>query len=86
MTHFVPSPSRPTQYGQSDYERQLVLDCRRSHQEHWAVVQRNGNASAFSGYRWTPSAYSGVRCTECGRYWRTKAGYVRYLPDLAREG
>lgn len=45
------------------------------------VVQRKGNASAFNGYRWTPSAYSFIRCVSCGQGWRTKAAYVDALPD-----
>lgn len=50
----------------------------------WVVLQRNGNRSAFNGYRWQWSAYSACRCTRCGAVWRTKAAYVRDLPD-ARE-
>jgi len=64
-------------------ERESNRDCSRGHQEHWVVVQRNGNASAFSGYHWTPSDYSGIRCLKCNRYWRTKANYVRHLPDAS---
>ena len=70
---------------QSDDERERNLDCQRSHREHWVVTARRGNASAFNGYHWTPSDYSALRCTHCGRCWRTKANYVRHLPD-AREG
>lgn len=58
--------------------------CRvRSHRPSWVVTQRNGNRSAFSGYRWTPSDYSEVRCTAsgCGKRWRTRAAYVAGLPD-----
>jgi hypothetical protein len=62
-------------------EHQVVLDCGRRHRATWAVLQRNGNRSAFSGYHWTPSDYSAVRCGECGRVWRTKAAYVSQLPD-----
>lgn len=47
----------------------------------WFVLQRECNFSAFSGYHYTPSAYSGVRCMSCGTYWRTKANYVRELKD-----
>lgn len=61
-------------------QRAANLACRRDHRACWVVVQRNGNASAFNGYRWQWSAYSCVRCTDCGRRWRTKAGYVRNLP------
>lgn len=45
------------------------------------MTARKGNRSAFNGYRWTPSDYSEVRCTVCGRSWRTKAKYVDALPD-----
>ncbi len=65
-------------------DRERSLDCRRAHQEHWVVLQREGNASAFNGYCWTPSAYSAIRCRHCGRVWRTKANYVRHLPDAER--
>jgi hypothetical protein len=44
------------------------------------VTQRRCNHSAFSGYRFTPSDYSAVKCLECGQHWRTKAGYVRDFP------
>jgi hypothetical protein len=56
--------------------------CQREHREHWAVVQRKGNASAFNGYRWQPSDYSQVSCNApgCHRSWRTKAAYVDQLP------
>lgn len=49
-------------------------------QEFWVVTAYRCNYSAFSGYRRTPSAYSEVKCTECGTYWRTKAKYVERLP------
>lgn len=49
------------------------------------VLQRKGNRSAFNGYRWTPSAYSAVRCTSCGACWRTKAAYVDSAPDASAE-
>lgn len=48
---------------------------------HWVVVQRNCHASAFAGYRVTWSRYSGVRCLECGAFWRTAARYVGRLRD-----
>lgn len=55
--------------------------CRnRSHE--WVVVTRRGNYSAFSGYHFTRSAYSEVRCLDCGSRWRTKAAYVAALKDL----
>jgi hypothetical protein len=55
------------------------------HKPHWYVTQRNGNASAFNGYRWQWSAYSRVRCPIDGLTWRTKAKFVDNLPD-APEG
>lgn len=47
----------------------------------WFVLMRNGNASAFNGYRWTYSDYSCLQCHACGTVWRTKAGYVAQLKD-----
>lgn len=47
----------------------------------WFVLMRNGNASAFNGYRWTYSDYSCIQCHACGTVWRTKAGYVSSLKD-----
>jgi hypothetical protein len=61
-------------------ERGASLLCQREHRARWVVVAYRGNRSAFSGYHWTPSDYSAVRCEECGRYWRTKAAYVDDLP------
>lgn len=56
--------------------------CReKSHRSAWRVVVRNANYSAFNGYRRTPSAYSDLRCTECGAVWRTRAAYVASIPD-----
>lgn len=46
----------------------------------WVVIQFRCNHSAFSGYHHTYSDYSEVKCTECGRRWRTKAKYVDGLP------
>ncbi len=34
--------------------------CARDHQPRWRVYQRYGNASAFSGYHWTPSELLGA--------------------------
>ena len=53
----------------------------KSHKESWFVQDRRCNHSAFSGYNWTSSAYSGVWCPRCYTYWRTKAAYVDTLPD-----
>jgi len=53
-----------------------------THRAHHVVAQRRCNHSAFNGNRYTPSAYSEVRCTVCGRVWRTKAAYVDTLPDV----
>lgn len=47
---------------------------------HWHIVQFMCNHSAFNGYKYTHSEYSEVHCRECGRFWRTKAGYVHTLP------
>jgi len=58
------------------------LACRLpEHRSAWVVTQRKGNRSAFNGYRWTPSAYSEVRCTVGGSVWRSRAAYVDDLPD-----
>jgi hypothetical protein len=73
-------------YGMLDSEKEANRQCQLEHRAHWRVIQRNGNASAFNGYHWTPSDYSAVRCTlpDCRRVWRTKAAYVDQLPDLER--
>lgn len=47
----------------------------------WFVYQRKCNYSAFSGYAYTPSAYSGIKCPKCRAIWRTTAGYVDQLKD-----
>ncbi len=64
-------------------EHAKVMRCHREHREHWVVIQRNCNFSAFSGYHETPSDYSAVQCqmTGCFRIWRTKAAYVETLRD-----
>ena len=49
------------------------------------VTARRSNRSAFSGYRWTPSAYSEVLCINDNRLWRTKAAYVDSLPDATSD-
>jgi hypothetical protein len=71
----------PWSNAMSDQERSEHQNCQRSHRDHWVVIARNGNSSAFNGGHWTPSDYSALRCTHCGRAWRTKANYVRHLPD-----
>lgn len=60
----------------------LACKCPRTHLE---VVTRRGNYSAFSGYKFTSSAYSAVRCRKCGAAWRTDAAYVSSLPDADGE-
>jgi hypothetical protein len=84
MTHFRPTESHPTEYGQRRSEREHTLTCIREHQATWAVVNRKCNFSAFAGGRQTYSDYSLVTCGTCGRQWRTKAGYVDSLPDVPR--
>ncbi len=54
-----------------------------SHRPAWRVLHRNGHYSAFNGYRWTPSAYSRLRCLICFRSWRTKAAYVARIPTIS---
>jgi hypothetical protein len=68
--------------------RARAAACRREHYGQWRVIAREGNASAFNGYRWQRSRYSAVRCfaAGCGRVWRTDAAYVAELPDAAEEG
>jgi hypothetical protein len=51
------------------------------HERRWVVTARECNYSAFSGYHWTPSDYSALRCGRCGASWRTKAKYVDQLLD-----
>ena len=53
--------------------------CKPKDKSNWRVDVYRGNYSAFSGYRFTPSDYSQVSCTECGAVWRTKAKYVEDL-------
>lgn len=81
MSYFHPTAERPTEYGLSRREREANRDCQRTHRDWWVVVQRNCNHSAFNGYHRTPSDYSEIKCTHCGRRWRTNANYVRHLPD-----
>ena len=49
--------------------------------KNWRVTLRCANRSAFSGYHWTRSRYSAIKCLMCGRRWRTAAAYVMALPD-----
>jgi hypothetical protein len=51
------------------------------HERNWVVRVRNGNRSAFNGYRWQSSDYSLVECLSCGAMGRTKAKYVARLED-----
>lgn len=53
----------------------------RADKKRWEVVQRQQNRSAFNGYHATSSDYSSIHCRACGRLWRSKAAYVRELPD-----
>lgn len=52
----------------------------------WVVTQRRCNHSAFSGYHYTPSDWSTVRCLACRAVGRTKASYVSQLADAAAGG
>lgn len=45
----------------------------------WTITAYKCNYSAFSGYDYTPSAYSEIRCNKCSSRWRTKADYVLTL-------
>jgi hypothetical protein len=74
--------------GLSAAEKAANQACAREHRASWRVYQRYGNASAFNGYHWTPSDYSGLVCTVkgCGRRWRTRAAYVAATPDLEGQG
>lgn len=49
--------------------------------ENLRVTLRNERRSVFDRYRPKKSAYSTVRCTVCGRSWRSKGKYVRTLPN-----
>lgn len=53
----------------------------RNHRSAWRVEVRNANYSAFNGGHRTPSAYSQLRCWDCGEVWRTKAAYVDDTPN-----
>jgi hypothetical protein len=54
----------------------------KAHRATWRVITRNASYSAFNGGRRTPSDYSQLTCLTCGVAWRSKAGYVRDLPDI----
>jgi hypothetical protein len=64
----------------SHYQPQKLACTDKDHKPSWTVIVRNGNYSAFNGYRFTPSAYSLVKCRSCGAHWRTRAAYVAGLP------
>ena len=53
--------------------------CKPKDMSKWEVLQYKCNHSAFNGYRYTPSDYSSITCTECGHCWRTKAAYAGSL-------
>ena len=55
-------------------QRAETARCSREDREDWVVTMYRGNRSAFSGYHFTPSEYSELRCKACGRRWRTRAG------------
>lgn len=44
------------QFGQSKSEHEQSQTCQREHREHWVVLQRKCNYSAFSGYHAVPGA------------------------------
>ena len=52
---------------------------------HWFVLARNCNHSAFNGYHWTPSDYSLIGCIKCRNEWRTRSGYVYNLEGATFE-
>ena len=49
---------------------------RKEKMKNWVVWQYRCNHSAFSGYYYTQSNYSQIRCMKCSGTWRTKANYV----------
>ena len=62
----------------------MSCECKGTTEEkraNWVVIDRECNYSWFNGKRYTPSDYSAVTCKKCMRYWRTKAKYVKTLPD-----
>ena len=54
------------------------------HKPLWTVDVREANYSAFNGGKRNRSAYSQVHCAACPTVWRTKALYVKTLPDTPR--
>lgn len=57
-----------------------------SHHAQWVVTMRNhAEYRLRPGHGWVrdphPSAYSRVKCLECGLSWNTKADYVSQVPD-----
>lgn len=56
----------------------------KSKPDRWRVRQRLCNHSAFSGYRETASAYSGLVCLDCLGVWRTNAKYVSQIRDVQK--
>ena len=71
----------PRQHGSEAGLGRAGCTDRKAHRPSWVVTMRQYNQSAFNGYRPTVSAYSEVRCGDCGGRWRTKAAYVATLPD-----
>lgn len=60
---------------------------RKERMKNWGITQYRCNHSAFSGYHYTSSDYSAIRCLGAGclGMWRTKADYVDDLPMLSRD-
>lgn len=73
-----------------DRDRGGAVTCKCGNRDAWRVTIREGNYSAFHGYRRAWSEYSEVMCEPeeggCGARWRTKAKYVRTLTDSTRWG
>ena len=53
--------------------------------DHVVVTAREGNRSAFNGYRWAPSAWSAVLCLTCGARWRSRARWVAECRDATED-
>lgn len=58
--------------------------CEPQDRSRWRVTCRQGNHSAFNGYRFAPSRYSGFRCLGCLAAWRSRAGYASEIADMSR--